>query len=94
MVEPEEKNIIETIITPEYDTVVIGRSVIKNIKLENYEYEEALDRSLMEMSTIYGEIYYQLKRFIELAYMPFLEATSDYEQLSDFLTMMDDAYGV
>jgi hypothetical protein len=91
MAEPEEKNIVETVTIPEYETVIIGRNVIRY--LDEPEYDHPSDYSLMEMSTVYGEIYYEMKRFIESAYMPFLEVTSDNEQLADFLTLMDDAYG-
>lgn len=72
--------------------VYIGRDTDVFFEENNEDDYDIDDNSLMEMSTVYGEIYYELKRFTERMGMPFLEKNSDYVQLYQFLDMMDEFF--
>jgi hypothetical protein len=74
--------------------VVIGRNtgVYFSSKEEYYE-DEIDDRSINEMCTVYGEIFYEMKEFISATGMPFLSKNSDWYVMKDFFTYMDDSYG-
>jgi hypothetical protein len=75
--------------------VVIGKNtgmcVEKREKEEEY-YEES-DRSIGEMCTTYGEIFYEMKRFIRDTGMLFLYERTEWDTMRDFFIYMDHCYG-
>jgi hypothetical protein len=97
--EPENNYVI----TEEYSTptIVIGRTLHTIYETNDEEYyndyydEKDLENSnsIVEMCEIYSDIFYCLKRFISSAYMPYLDNPPEFDQMSDFFTMMDNAYG-
>lgn len=95
--EPENNYVI----TEEYSTptIVIGRTLHTIYEANDDEYyddyydEKDPENSIVEMAETYSDIFYYLKRFISSAYMPYLDNPPEFDQMSDFFTMMDNAYG-
>ena len=75
--------------------VIIGKhnEIFLDKKEEDYYEDDIDDRSINEMCTVYGEIFYEMKKVVDATSMPFLEKRADWYVMQDFFTYMDYCYG-
>ena len=86
---------IQDLADPDFE-VVIGRHTEMFVeKKDETEFDEIQenDRSINEMCTVYGEIFYEMKRFISATGMDFLDKNPECDTMQDFFIFMDYCYG-